>query len=105
VTDLRRPWLTIYVAGPDLPRVRPGQAIRVRTDDGQTRTGHVTYIAPQAEFTPKNVQTRDERASLVFKVKVGLVNHDGLYKPGMPAEAWLDDAEAGPPGGTEEVRR
>ena len=41
------------------------------TDDGQTRTGQVTFIASQAEFTPKNVQTRDERVKLVYKVKVG----------------------------------
>ena len=57
------------------------------TDDGQTRKGTVTFIASQAEFTPKNVQTRDERVKLVYKVKVGLDNADGLFKPGMPAEA------------------
>ena len=57
------------------------------TDDGQTRRGTITFIASQAEFTPKNVQTRDERVKLVYKVKVGLDNKDGLFKPGMPAEA------------------
>jgi HlyD family secretion protein len=54
----------------------------------------VTFIASQAEFTPKNVQTRDERVKLVFKVKVGLPNQDGLFKPGMPAEARLQAAGA-----------
>ena len=44
-------------------------------------------IASRAEFTPKNVQTRDERVKLVYRVKVGLQNDDGLFKPGMPAEA------------------
>ena len=59
------------------------------TDDGQARQGRVSFIASQAEFTPKNVQTRDERVKLVFRIKVALDNADGLYKPGMPAEARL----------------
>jgi HlyD family secretion protein len=94
VTDLADAWLTVYVAEPDLARIRIGQAAEVRTDDGQTRQGKVTFIASQAEFTPKNVQTRDERVKLVFKVKVGLPNQDGLFKPGMPAEARLTAAGA-----------
>jgi HlyD family secretion protein len=94
VTDLADAWLTVYVAEPDLARIRLGQAAEVRTDDGQTREGKVTFIASQAEFTPKNVQTRDERVKLVFKVKVGLPNQDGLFKPGMPAEARLQAAGA-----------
>jgi HlyD family secretion protein len=53
----------------------------------------VTFIASEAEFTPKNVQTRDERVKLVFKVKVGLDNKEGLFKPGMPAEARIPAAE------------
>ncbi|HEV3077449.1 MAG TPA: hypothetical protein VHB47_23720, partial [Thermoanaerobaculia bacterium] len=68
------------------------------TDDGQRRGGHITYISPEAEFTPKNVQTRDERVKLVFKVKVGLDNRDGLFKPGMPATARFQaPAKAGAP--------
>jgi HlyD family secretion protein len=94
VTDLRSPWLTVYVTGPDLGRIRLGQEAEVVTDDGQSRRGTITFIASQAEFTPKNVQTRDERVKLVYKVKVGLDNADGLFKPGMPAEARLQ-AEAG----------
>jgi HlyD family secretion protein len=94
VTDLADAWLTVYVAEPDLARIRLGQAAEVRTDDGQTRQGKVTFIASQAEFTPRNVQTRDERVKLVFKVKVGLPNQDGLFKPGMPAEARLVPAGA-----------
>ncbi len=64
----------------------------MRTDDGQTRKGKLTFIASKAEFTPKNVQTRDERVKLVYRVKVGLDNKDGLFKPGMPAEARLQAA-------------
>jgi len=89
ITDLADAWLTVYVGGPDLARIRIGQEAEVVTDDGQSRKGKITYISPQAEFTPKNVQTRDEREKLVYKVKVGLDNQDGLFKPGMPAEAHL----------------
>jgi HlyD family secretion protein len=93
VTDLADAWLNVYVGEPDLGRIRLGQAAEVRTDDGQTRTGHVSFIASEAEFTPKNVQTRDERVKLVYRVKVALDNDDGMFKPGMPAEATLEPAE------------
>ena len=65
------------------------------TDDGQTRKGRLSFVASRAEFTPKNVQTRDERVKLVFKVKVALPNQDGLFKPGMPAEARFAPAAGG----------
>jgi HlyD family secretion protein len=89
ITDLADAWLTVYVGEPDLGRIRIGQEAEVVTNDGQSRKGKITFISTQAEFTPKNVQTRDEREKLVFKVKVGLDNRDGLFKPGMPAEARL----------------
>jgi HlyD family secretion protein len=89
VTDLQDAWLTVYVAEPDLGRIHLGDEAEVRTDGGETRKGRITFIAAQAEFTPKNVQTRDERVKLVYKVKLGLENQDGLFKPGMPAEARL----------------
>jgi HlyD family secretion protein len=95
ITDLANAWLTVYVGGPDLGRIRLGQEAEVTTDDGQTRKGKVTFVASQAEFTPKNVQTRDERVKLVYKVKVSLDNQDGLFKPGMPAEARLRAVGAG----------
>ena len=87
VTDLAQPWLTVYVAEPDLGRVKLGATAEVVTDGGERRQGKVTVIASRAEVTPKNVQTRDERVKLVYRVKVGLENDDGLFKPGMPAEA------------------
>ncbi len=96
VTDLEDAWLTVYVAEPDLGRIRLGQEAEIVTDDGQRRAGKVTFVASQAEFTPKNVQTRDERVKLVYKVKIGLENADGLFKPGMPAEARLEPAGAAP---------
>jgi HlyD family secretion protein len=96
VTDLSDAWLTIYVGEPDLARIRIGQQTEVVTDDGQSRSGKISFISSEAEFTPKNVQTRDERVKLVFKVKVSLENADGLFKPGMPAEARLRAASPSP---------
>jgi HlyD family secretion protein len=95
VTDLQDAWLNVYVSEPDLARIRLGQPAEVHTDDGQVRSGRVAFVASQAEFTPRNVQTRDERAKLVFKVKVALDNAGGIFKPGMPAEARLAPAGAG----------
>jgi HlyD family secretion protein len=92
VTDLASPWLTVYVAEPDVPRLRIGQDVEVVTDAGDKRTGRLSYISAQAEFTPKNVQTRDERVKLVYRLKVSLPNSDGLFKPGMPAEARFQPA-------------
>jgi HlyD family secretion protein len=94
VTDLSHAWLNAYIAEPDLGRIRLGQEAEVVTDDGQTRKGRISFIASRAEFTPKNVQTRDERVKLVFRIKVALDNEDGLFKPGMPAEAHLDPGGA-----------
>jgi len=96
ITNLDEAWLTVYVAETDLGRLRLGQEVEVRTDDGQSRRGKITFVASRAEFTPKNVQTRDERVKLVFKVKVGLDNKDGLFKPGMPAEARIAAAGSAP---------
>jgi HlyD family secretion protein len=89
ITDLANPWLTVYVAETDLGKIRLGAPADVVTDGGETRRGKVTFVASTAEFTPKNVQTRDERVKLVYRVKIGLDNPDGLFKPGMPAEARL----------------
>jgi HlyD family secretion protein len=89
VTNLADAWLTAFIAETDLGRIRLGQVAEVVTDDGQRRNGRVTFISPRAEFTPRNVQTRDERVKLVYEIKVSLDNRDGLFKPGMPAEAVL----------------
>ena len=97
ITNLDEAWLTVYVAETDLGRLRLGQEVDVKTDDGQSRRGKITFVASRAEFTPKNVQTRDERIKLVFKVKVGLDNKDGLFKPGMPAEARIAAAATAAP--------
>ncbi len=89
ITDLSDVWLTAYVSGPDLGRIRLEQQAEVITDDGQQRSGRISWINPRAEFTPKNVQTRDERVKLVYRIRIRLENDDGLFKPGMPARARL----------------
>jgi HlyD family secretion protein len=96
VTDLANAWLNAYIPEPALGKIRLGQKAEVVTDDGQTREGRVSFVASQAEFTPKNVQTRDERVKLVFRIKVALDNEDGLFKPGMPATALVDPAGGKP---------
>ena len=95
VTDLSDAWLTVFLPEPDLGRVRLGQEAEVETDGGERRTGTVAHIASTAEFTPRNVQTRDERVKLVYRAKIRLDNADGLFKPGMPATARLHPVGAG----------
>jgi len=70
-------------------RVKLGQSVQVTVDTfpGRTFLGKVTYIAPEAEFTPRNVQTKEERVTTVFGVRVELPNRDHALKPGMPADA------------------
>ena len=92
VTDLAHAWLTVYLPEADLGRIRIGQKAQVVTDGGQSREGSLTFVASKAEFTPRNVQTKDERVKLVYRIKIGLDNQDGLFKPGMPAEARLQAA-------------
>ncbi len=90
LTDVARPWLTVWIDEPSLSQVTIGQSVKVRVD-GTDRSfdGTVSFISPVAEFTPKNVQTPDERAKLVFRVKVRLENPGGIFKPGMPADAYF----------------
>jgi HlyD family secretion protein len=75
-------WLSIYIAEPRLTHVKLGQRARVRVNgDKRFYDGTVTFIAPDAEFTPKNVQTPDERAKLVYRIKITLRNREGRFKP------------------------
>jgi len=90
LADLNRPWATVYVDEPDVPRLRLGQEAQVMTDaGGPAATGRVSFISPQAEFTPRNVQTAEERSRLVYRVKITLDNRGGRFKIGMPVEAEL----------------
>lgn len=89
VTDLDHAWANLFVPEPLMPSVTLGQAAAVLTDAGDTVPGTVTYISPQAEFTPRNVQTADERSKLVYRIKVAVDNSAGVLKQGMPVDAEL----------------
>jgi HlyD family secretion protein len=88
VTDLDRAWANVYVDEPIVPRLRVGQAVTVRTDAGGAGVpGTIAVIAEKAEFTPRNVQTAEDRSKLVYRVKVAVDNQAGVLKSGMPVEA------------------
>jgi HlyD family secretion protein len=91
LANLKELELRIYLAEQDLSRVRLGQELPVLVDAlaGQTLTGKVTWISSDAEFTPKNVQTRQARTQLVYAVKLSIANPEGKLHIGMPAEAKL----------------
>jgi HlyD family secretion protein len=91
IGDLRSPWVRIYIGEPDIGKVRIGQQALVMTDAYPKRqfSGTLRYIASEAEFTPKNVQTREERIKLVYEARVYLSNEEGILKPGMPADVFL----------------
>jgi HlyD family secretion protein len=80
--------LTLYIVEPDIGRVRQGQTAHVTVDSFPERVfeGVVTFIAGEAEFTPRNVQTQDERATTVFAVRITIDNPELVLKPGMPAD-------------------
>ncbi|HJR60179.1 MAG TPA: HlyD family efflux transporter periplasmic adaptor subunit [Vicinamibacterales bacterium] len=94
ISDLDHAWANVYVDGPVVPRLRLGQTVTVLTDAGQRLPGTITYISPRAEFTPRNVQTAEERSKLVYRIKVTVDNREGILKPGMPVEAELSTLDA-----------
>lgn len=88
VADLAHVWVRAYISQTDLGRIRLGEKVAVRTDTFPDKTyeGMVGFIAFEAEFTPKTVQTAQERVKLVFRLKVDLANPNDELKPGMPAD-------------------
>lgn len=91
VSDLRTVDLKIYVSEEELGKVKLGQKADISIDayPNKIYPGKVIYISPEAEFTPKNIQTKDERTKLVFAVKIRIDNPKFELKPGMPADAEL----------------
>jgi len=87
LVDLDRAWANVYVDEPFVPALRLDQPATVLTDAGDRLDGRVAFISPRAEFTPRNVQTAEERARLVYRVKITVDNRAGILKPGMPVEA------------------
>ena len=92
IADLSVITLRAYITGTQLSQVKLGQQVKVLVDDGKNKykelTGTITWISDKAEFTPKTIQTKDERANLVYAVKIKVKN-DGFLKIGMYGEVKL----------------
>jgi len=87
LTDLDHAWAEVFVGEPDVPRLKLGQTATVITDAGSRLEGKISFISSKAEFTPRNVQTAEDRSKLVYRVKIAVDNRQGVLKQGMPVEA------------------
>jgi HlyD family secretion protein len=89
VGDIERPWLRGYISETQLGRVKLGQKVKLTTDSypGKEYWGRVSFIASQAEFTPKQIQTKEERVKLVYRVKIDVDNKSRELKSNMPVDA------------------
>ena len=89
VGDIEHPWLRGYVNETDLGKVKLGSKARIRTDSypGKVYEGRVTFISSEAEFTPKQIQTQEERVKLVYRIKIEMENPRRELKSNMPADA------------------
>ncbi len=91
IADLKRPYVNLYVNEDVLGRIKLGDIVKIKVDSLPNRyfKGKVVLIGSKAEFTPKNVQTQNERVKLVYKIKVDVENPELLLKIGMPADGWI----------------
>jgi HlyD family secretion protein len=89
IGDLDRPWVRGYIGEPDLGRVKVGSQVQITTDSfpGKIYMGRITFIASKAEFTPKQIQTPEERAKLVYRIKIEVENPRHELKLNMPVDA------------------
>jgi len=96
IGDLSHPWVNVYVGERDLGKIWLGMKAYVSVDSFPDKPfpGKVTFVSDRAEFTPKNIQTPDERIKLVYRVKVEVQTRDQALKPGMPADAVLPLGQA-----------
>lgn len=102
LADLDHIWLRAYIAETDLGRIHWGQDAIIVTDTypGKQYHGRISFISPDAEFTPKSVQTYKERVTLVYRVKIDVDNPNHELKPGMPADARIALGPANTPAQT-----
>ena len=91
VANLEDIWLTAYINETDLGRVKLNQAVEIRTDTypGRVYKGRISFISQESEFTPKQIQTTEERVKLVYRIKVQVDNANLELKPGMPADGYI----------------
>lgn len=95
IADLSTMQLRVYISETQLANVKIGQEVTIKIDDAdamKSYKGKVGWIASEAEFTPKIIQTKEERVALVYAVKIDVKN-DGSIKIGMPAELWINHSE------------
>ncbi len=87
--DPKDVWVRAYIPEEEVGRIKIGDRARVTVDAyaGRVFAGRISEIASEAEFTPKNVQTKKERVNLVFRIRIAVDNPEGILKPGMPADA------------------
>lgn len=93
IADISEMTLRVYVSETQLPKIKIGQNVTVKIDAGtemKSFPGTISWISSSAEFTPKIIQTKEERVNLVYAVKV-TVKNDGSLKIGMPAEMWITE--------------
>jgi HlyD family secretion protein len=89
LTDTKNVYARVYVAEPDLGKISMGSTVRVTSDGVAPSDGIVSYISTTAEFTPNNIQTKDQRTKLVYQVRVRIADTSGAYKPGLPVDVTL----------------
>jgi HlyD family secretion protein len=89
IGDIDHPWLRAYINETDLGRIQLGQPAKLTTDSfpGKTYPGHISFISSEAEFTPKQIQTREERVKLVYRIKIDVENQSHELKLNMPVDA------------------
>lgn len=92
IGDIDHPWLRGYINETDLGRVKLGQTVKVTTDSfpGKVYQGRISFIASEAEFTPKQIQTPEERVKLVYRIKVDVANPHRELKGNMPVDAEIE---------------
>lgn len=91
IIDLNNLWIKIYVPEKDLSKIKLGQKVKIKADPFNDKEfeGEIVYISNKAEFTPKNIQVKEDRLNIVFEVKIKIYDNEKLLKPGMYAEVSL----------------
>ena len=92
IGDVEHPWLRAYIGEQDLGRVKLGQKVKLTTDSfpGKVYWGRVSFIASEAEFTPKQIQTKEERVKLVYRIKIDVDNPNRELKLNMPVDGEIE---------------
>jgi HlyD family secretion protein len=89
-------WIRAYVPQPRLGRIKPGMQVKIEIDSspGKEYTGTVGFVSPEAEFTPKSVQTEQVRDDLVYRLRIVANDPDNVFRQGMPVTVQVAEAGA-----------